>query len=647
MCGIAGLIWQDPLRPGDAAAARAMTRALAHRGPDGEGVRVVGPAALGHRRLSIIDLSPAGAQPLCNEDETVWVVFNGEIYNFEELRAGLEAKGHRFRSRTDTEVLVHLWEEHGPDLVTRLRGMFAFALWDARQGRLLLARDRGGQKPLHWRLDPDALRFASEPAALLADPTAPPPAMDPLGVFHYLHYGYVPSPGSALAGVRKLPPAHLLEWRPGEAPRLRRYWRPSFRDKLDAGTPAARRRLTDELEGRLRDAVRWRLIADVPLGAFLSGGLDSGLIVATMAALRPDPVRTFTIGFDEVEYDERERARAVARMHRTAHTERVVPADAVSVLPLLVRRYGEPFADSSSIPTYRVAQVAREQVTVALSGDAGDELFGGYLRHSANQAGRLFERVPVRLRRALGALVERLPHRPRAHDPLRSAKRFLRSFDRGLCDRNAEWCMVIKPDTARALIRPELAAAAGHPDPYDPYRERWRDADTDDDDERALWADFAMYLPDDILVKVDIATMAHGLEARAPLLDHDLVAWAMRLPFAEKVRLGRRKRILRRLARRLLPPEVVSGPKRGFSVPLDAWFRGPLIPLFRELVLAPGARVAALLDMQAVEALLRQHQDRAWNWQHELWAVLWLELWCREVLEGAAPAAPPPPALLG
>ena len=633
MCGIAGIVWQDPERPGDPLAVRAMLRAIAHRGPDGEGVEVLGPAALGHRRLKIIDLSAAAAQPLSNEDGTVWVTFNGEVYDYQRLRADLEARGHRFRSSSDTEVIVHLWEERGPELVHELRGMFALAVWDTRTRTLLLARDRAGKKPLHWRLDPDALRFASEPGGLLADPTAPPTGPDPVALHHYLHLGYVPSPESAFLGVRKLPPAHLLTWRPGEAPRVSRYWRPSFRDPFDASTRAARARLVDELGSLLFESVRLRLVSDVPLGAFLSGGIDSGLVVSTMAQVVGEPVRTFTIGFGEAAYDERELARLVARRWGAAHRERVVPADAVGLLPRLVRHYGEPFADSSAIPTWRLAELAREEVTVALTGDAGDELFAGYLRHSANEVARAWTRVPSPARGLLHALVERLPHRPRPRDPLRYAKRFLRAFEQDPAGRNAEWGLVIKPETARALQAPEFARQVAHLDPTEPYRARWGESDAATDEERALWADFSLYLPDDILVKVDIATMAHGLEARAPFLDHRLVEWAMRVPFALKARWGRRKRLLRRLGRRLLPPEVLRAPKRGFSIPLDAWFRGPLLPLFRETVLAPDSRLRGLIEPAAVEGLLAQHLERRWDWQHELWSLLVLETWHREVLE--------------
>lgn len=627
MCGIAGIVWQDPRRPGDRAAAQAMTDALAHRGPDGAGLEVQGPAALGHRRLKVIDLSEAARQPIPNEDGSVWLVFNGEVYNFVELREGLEARGHVFRSKTDAEVLVHLYEEKGADLVDDLVGMFAFAIWDVPNQTLLLGRDRAGQKPLHYRIDDDALRFASEPAALLADPTAPARGWDAVAVHHYVHYGYVPSGRSAFAGAHKLPPAHVLTWRPGEPARLRRYWFPSFGPK--AGPDPAR---VDDLAARLEESVRLRLVSDVPLGAFLSGGIDSGLIVSTMAPLLSERAQTFTIGFDVGAYDERALAAEVAALYHTEHHERVVPADhALELLPLLVQRYGEPFADSSALPTYRVAELAKEHVTVALSGDAGDELFAGYLRHSANEAGRLYGHVPKPLRQALAALIERIPNRPRPRDPIRYAKRFVRAFEQDIASRNATWGMVMKPETAALLYQEDFARRVADAPAVDVYRRVFDEADATCDEERVLWADFALYQPDDILVKVDIATMCHGLEARAPFLDHRFVEWAMRLPLREKVHLGQRKRLLRALAARRLPRAVTQGGKRGFAIPLDAWFRGPLVPLFRETVLAPDARTAEIFRPEAVAGLLAQHLARRWDWQHELWSILWLELWFREM----------------
>jgi asparagine synthase (glutamine-hydrolysing) len=625
MCGIAGVIWQDSSRPASREAVAPMVAALAHRGPDGEGIELVGPAALGHRRLAVIDLTDSARQPLSNEDGTVWVTFNGEIYNFQELRHELLAKGHRFRSATDGEVLVHLYEEYGADLVERLRGMFAFALWDEREQRLVLARDRAGQKPLHYRVDHDALRFASEPAALLADPTVPPPAFDAEALYLYLHYGYVPSPHSAFAGANKLAPAHVLTWRPGSPPLLRRYWWPSFSPKHDAGTDQV-----DELAARLGESVRLRMVSDVPLGSFLSGGVDSGLITSSLALQAGRPVETFTIGFEEEAYDEREAAARVSRVYHTKHHERVVPADALELLPLLVRRYGEPFADSSAIPTYRLAELAREHVTVALSGDAGDELFAGYRRHQANALVGAYRCVPRGVRQSVRALVDAVPRRARARDPLHDARRFLRAAELPLIERNATMNMVIKPEIAATLLAPGFAEATAGMDPTAPYRHHFHDARAARDEERVLWVDFAMYQADDILTKVDIATMCHGLEARAPFLDHPFVEWAMRLRFEDKLRgLRSRKHLLRRLGRRRLPLEVVDGPKRGFAVPIDSWFRGPLIPLFRETVLAPDARTASLLLPEAVETLLNLHLSRRANHHHELWTILWLELWMR------------------
>ena len=629
MCGIAGVVWQDPDRPAERAVVAPMVAAIAHRGPDGEGIELLGPAALGHRRLSIIDLSEDGHQPMSNEDGTVWVVLNGEIYNFPELRAELEAQGHRFRSRTDTEVLVHLYEEVGSALVDRLRGMFAFAIWDTKAQRLLLARDRAGQKPLHYRVDPDALRFASEPAALLADPSAPAPSFDPAALHYYLHYGYIPSPHSAFSGARKLPAAHVLEWSPGETARVRRYWEPSF-------SPKSRSHIEEAIEegaAILDEAVRLRTVSDVPLGAFLSGGIDSGLIVSSLASLLPDPVRTFTIGFEEAQFDERAEARSVARLYGTEHVERVVSADAQDLLPLLVQRYGEPFADSSSIPTYRVAGVARESVTVALSGDGGDELFAGYLRHAANNTVGLWKIAPRPVRAGVRSLVSLLPQgRSAPRSPLRYLHRFVELAEQPVEERNGNMSFFFQSALLAGLYTPEFAARVADVDPLGPYRSAFRAARATREEERVLWADFSVYMPDDILTKVDIASMAHGLEARAPFLDHHLVEWAMRLPYSYKRTLSEGKHILRRLARRRLPPELVRAHKRGFSVPIDAWFRGPLLPLFRETVLAPDARCREIFDQRAIEGLLEAHLQRRHGWHHGLWAILWLELWMRWAL---------------
>jgi asparagine synthase (glutamine-hydrolysing) len=520
-------------------------------------------------------------------------------------------------------------------MVERLRGMFAFAIWDSRKQTLFLARDRAGKKPLHYREDPDAFRFASEPHALHVDVEDVAPDLDALHL--YVHYGYVPSPRSAFSGARKLPPAHCLTWQPGGHARVRRYWKPRYVPKAEIDTTAARARAEDELREKLLEATRLRLISDVPLGAFLSGGIDSSSVVACMARLSKEPVRTFTIGFADRAYDERALAREVAKLYGTDHVERVVEPDAARVLPLLVRRYGEPFADSSAIPTYHVAEVAREKVKVALAGDAGDENFAGYLRHTANEAARVYGHVvPAPARAAILRLLEAVPHKPRARDPLRMAKRFATTFEMGPARRNAEWGLVIKTRTSALLYAADFARRTSGLDPAEPYLEKWREAEADDDTDRALWADFSLYLPDDILVKVDIATMCHGLEARAPFLDHPLVEWAARLPGREKVTLRTRKAILRRALRPWLPRILYEQPKKGFAVPLDRWFRGPLLPLLRDTLLDTRARARGLFEPAAVARLIDEHASGRAAWQHELWALLWLELWFRDQIDGRA-----------
>jgi asparagine synthase (glutamine-hydrolysing) len=615
-----------------------MTRALAHRGPDGEGVEILGPAALGHRRLSIIDLSPAGRQPLSNEDGSVWITFNGEIYNFHELRAFLEAKGHVFRSRTDTECLVHLYEEEGEELVARLRGMFAFAIWDAKRRRLLLARDRAGEKPLHYRDDLDAFRFASEPLALHEDPSLAALDADPDALKLYLHYGYIPAPYSAWRGARKLPPAHLLVWESGKT-RIRRYWQPRLSPKHDASTAAARARLEEECRARIDEATRLRMISDVPLGAFLSGGIDSSAVVSAMTRAGSGTVRTFTIGYDDRGYDERVYAQALAKAYATEHTERLVTPSAIEVLPVLVRRYGEPFADSSAIPTYYVAKIARERVTVALAGDGGDELFGGYTRYRANELFALYGRVPEAARSLLARMLWSFPPRTKPGDVLGLAQRFVRHFEKGRGptgqgERNGESGFVLKRATVASLVTADFERSATI-DPLLPYLEKYREADATDEGDRALYADLCVYMADDILTKVDIATMCHGLEGRAPLLDHPLMEWACRLPYSEKVRLRQTKVLLKRALKPLLPRLLLERGKRGFAVPIGAWFRGPLAPMLEDALLAPDARTRGLLERRAVERIVREHVAGKADWKDALWALLFLELWWRDVLEGS------------
>lgn len=622
MCGIAGRVNFRSGRPASGPAIEAMCELLAHRGPDGEGVFVSGEVGFGHRRLAIIDLSEAGRQPMSTPDGRVTVTFNGEIYNYRELRQALAADGYRFRTRTDTEVILAAWLAHGRAFVDRLRGMFAFALWDARDRTLLLARDRAGKKPLHYRLDADGLAFASEPKAFLAEEAFTPEA-DPVALSHYLTLQYVPAPLSAFRGIEKLRPGHCLEVRDGTV-RTWRYWQLRYAPKLACSAADA----VAELEARLDEAVRLRLLSDVPLGAFLSGGIDSGLVVALMARAGDTPVKTFSIGFEDDEYNELPWAREVAERYGTEHHEFVVRPDAVDILPRLVWHYNEPFADSSAVPTFYLSQVTRRHVTVALNGDGGDESFAGYDRYASHlRAGRFdwlprgplgpaLRRIAARLRRTgrqggVAARAARLADAAAA-TPARRYARWLVHFDAGL--RDALLTDAFREATAGADAVDFLEGAAG-------------EAGGQDLLDRTLATDVATYLPDDLLVKVDIATMAHGLEARSPLLDHEVMEFAARLPSALKLRGGVKKVLLRRLAADLLPPGVLARPKTGFAVPLARWFRHELRDLAHDVLLGRRVEQRGLVKRSAVERLLREHESGTWNWQFQIWNLLMLEMW--------------------
>jgi asparagine synthase (glutamine-hydrolysing) len=591
-----------------------------------------GPVALGHRRLAIIDLSPRGRQPMSNEDGSVWVVFNGEIYDFRALREELVAKGHVFRSDTDTETIVHLWEEHGAGLLERIDGMFALALWDARTRTLLLARDRLGKKPLFYQESGGMLRFASEPRALFADPEVRAEA-DPGAIDHYLAFGYVPAPAAAFAGVRKLPAAHFLLVRDGVR-ELGRYWSLRYGPKRRENGAE----LACELHELLLAAVRRRLVADVPLGALLSGGLDSSLVVALMREAGVGRLRTFSIGFEDQRYDELGHARAVADHFATEHHERVVRPEAAALLPRLVRHYGEPYADSSALPTFHLCAMARGEVTVALSGDGGDESFGGYDRYLGLAVSERLARVPGPVRDGIARL---LGPAARARGPKTLPYRLARLVE-GLgmppLARYARWISVFDaPARARLYTRDAAAAVAG-----DAAEALLADAFAGEPlslEEAAMRADLRLYLPDDILVKIDIASMAHGLEVRAPLLDRRVVEFAAALPSHLKLRGLARKVLLRRVARELLPRDVVRRPKMGFAVPIERWFRGELREMAHDVLLDGRARSRGLLRPEEVSRLLREHEQGVAHHHARLWALLVLELWHREFIDGAGAGA--------
>jgi asparagine synthase (glutamine-hydrolysing) len=613
MCGICGIASSKGTP--DLEAVGRMSARLVHRGPDDDGLFERGPVALAARRLSIIDLDH-GHQPIANEDGSVVVVQNGEIYNYRELKRELEGRGHRFRTDCDTEVLVHLYEEHGDSFVERLRGMFAVALWDEREQRLLLARDRFGIKPLYYRhLDGD-LSFASELKAMLEQPGFSR-AIDPRAVAAYLAFNSIPAPLTIFSEARKLPPGFLLSWQGGTIEQTR-YARP-------APVPAerVRRESADELAGELRevlrDSIRAHLVADVPVGVLLSGGVDSGGITALAAGESTEPLKTFSIGFEESGFDELSRARLVAERFGTDHQELILRPDAVELLPKLVESFDEPFGDSSALPTYLVSELAAGEVKVALSGEGGDELFGGYYTYVADLlAPRL-----GRLAALASPLIEALPSSDARVGFDYKAKRFARAAKLPPLERHHGWKEIFSAQLRGSL----LGTRDPGWDPLDLYRERY--AETADAEllARMQDVDFGIYLVDDLLVKTDRLSMAHSLELRVPFLDQRVAEFAQALPTPLKVRGLAKKRLLRRALAPLLPKEVVRGRKQGFSIPLAAWLRGPLQPFARETLSAATLERQGVLDPAAVTPLLDRHCSGHEDLSRQLWGLMAFTLW--------------------
>jgi asparagine synthase (glutamine-hydrolysing) len=614
MCGICGLATADGVTP-DREVVERMSRTLRHRGPDSDGLHLRGPVALAARRLSIIDLE-GGSQPIANEDGSVVVVQNGEIYNFRELRRELEGQGHRFATGCDTEVLVHLYEQHGEGFVERLRGMFAIALWDEGERRLLLARDRFGIKPLYYRLSGGDISFASELKAMLEQPGFSR-AIDPRAVAAYLAFNSIPAPLTVFAEARKLPPGHLLSWRGGEVT-LRRYARPQpvAADEVRKGGIDE---LAAELRDVLRDSIRAHLVADVPVGVLLSGGVDSGGITALAAAESGEALRTFSIGFEESGFDEMGRARLVAERYGTDHRELVLRPDAVELLPKLVETFDEPFGDSSALPTYLVSELAAGEVKVALSGEGGDELFGGYYTYVADQ---LAPRVG-RLATLAKPLVEALPSGDSRVGFDYKAKRFARAAaNADPLERHHAWKEIHPAQRRRAL----MGADPGW-DPVDLYRERYAETQGAQRLARMQDVDLGIYLVDDLLVKTDRASMAHSLELRVPLLDQRVADFALAMPDRLKVRGFAKKRLLRRALAPLLPREIVHGRKQGFSIPLAAWLRGPLEPFARDVLSPQTLDRQGCLDAAAVTPLLDAHCSGREDLSRQLWGLMAFTLW--------------------
>jgi asparagine synthase (glutamine-hydrolysing) len=636
MCGIAGFWNIRSGLPASMDAIQSCTTTLQHRGPDEDGYWLEGSVALGMRRLQVVD-PEGGRQPMTNEDGTVRLVLNGEIYNHASLRCELEASGHRFRSRSDTEALVHAWEEWGPGCLDRLNGMFAFAVWDGRRRQLFLARDRLGIKPLYVWQGPEGVVFGSELKAVIAAPWVPL-AWDVEAVDDFLTYEYVPAPRTIVVGVHKLLAGSWLLFdaaTPDATVRPRRFW------TLENSEPASGLNPDDAADGlrhHLRRSVRRRLMADVPLGAFLSGGIDSSIIVALMSQETPGRVRTFSLGFQDRSYDELEHARAVARHFDTTHSEDLVTPDIVSLADRLARFYDEPFADVSAFPTYLISTQARREVTVALSGDGGDELFAGYDHYRAHRWARRLAWASGRWGwRAVDRLLEWAPPSPSKKGPLNKAKRFAEGLRRSADLEHARWLVFWDMTERRSLYTPAAWTAICGRDPFLHYRDLLAEATTQGFSglQRQLYADVRGYLADDILTKVDRASMAASLEVRVPFLDHELVEYAMTLPDAWKLRGGRTKWILRRAFEGILPRSTLRRGKEGFSMPMKNWLRGPLQPLLHDLLAPSRLRERGWFDPVEVGRLVDEHVSGGQNHAHRLWCLMALEL-SLSTLESAA-----------
>ena len=635
MCGIAGVFSPEPLGEPGAVAGHlgAMIATLHHRGPDGDRVWSDDHAGLAHARLAIIDLSAAADQPMADSEGLIHVVHNGEVYNFLELQAELVGLGHRFKSQGDAEVIVNGYKEWGDSVIGRLRGMFAFALWDSRRRRLLLVRDRLGQKPLCYAWHDGKLLFGSEIKAVLAWPGMARTA-DYEAIHHYLALRCVPAPFTAFAGVRRLPPAHVMTVEADGTSRIERYW--SLPDPSCA-RPRPRAELAEAITAHLDEAVRLRLISDVPLGAFLSGGVDSAAIVASMARASGTPVKTFTIGFADHGFDERPYARMVAERFATDHHELVVEPDAVAVLPKLAWHYGEPFADASAVPTWYVSEMTRRHVTVALNGDGGDESFLGYPRYTGCRVGAWADALPAPARSCMAALGRMLPFETSPRRILRYARRFLVDAARPPAERYVHWITLFDQAGKDALYGEAMRGqlAAGSDALLLPLF-----AGGAFDVGRAAHADIQSILPDDLLVKVDGATMAHGLEGRSPFLDHELMSFAASIPAAQKMPGTSTKALFKSVMAERLPREILRQPKRGFGVPIEHWLRHELRDLARDTLTSAAARARGLFRPAAVDRLLDEHMTGRRTHHDQIWALLMLELWFAMWIDGAPPARP-------
>ncbi|HET6979237.1 MAG TPA: asparagine synthase (glutamine-hydrolyzing) [Pyrinomonadaceae bacterium] len=626
MCGIVGIVRNDG-KPVDEELLARMNDAIRHRGPDEDGFYVNGSTGMAMRRLAIIDLK-SGQQPIHNRDRTSWIVFNGEIYNYLELREKLEKLGHTFYTNSDTEAIVHAYDEFGADCPKHLRGMFVFAIWNIPKQELFIARDRMGKKPLLYAEVNGNLIFGSEFSALLVHPDISRD-INPEAIDYYLSFMAVPAPLTAYHAIRKLEPAHWLRWRNGNV-ELGRYWQPDFTKKLDISEEEAGER-TIEI---LRDAVKCRLMSEVPLGAFLSGGIDSSAVVALMSQESSERVKTFSIGFEEQDFSELHHARRVAEHVGADHHEFIVRPDAVEILPTLVDHYGEPYADSSAVPTYYVARETRKHVTVALNGDGGDESFAGYERYIAMGLTEKYRKIPSFLRESMiREAVNMLPTDPTKKSKIKSAQRLLAVVARPKAGRYMHWMSTFNDELKEPLYTESFRQQTQGANATGILEHWFKRANGIGVVDTMLLTDQMTYLPNDLLVKVDIATMAVSLEARSPFLDHHVIEFAASLPQNLKLRRLTGKYILKKVLQKLLPSENLNRRKMGFGVPIGHWFRGKMQPFLREVVLSEKALSRGLFKPEAVKQLVELHTRAERDYSHQLWTLLMLELWFNRFID--------------
>ncbi len=627
MCGIAGFV-NNSNEKADRSILERMNRAIVHRGPDEDGYYLKDNVAMAMRRLAIIDLA-GGQQPIPNEDRTKWIVYNGEVYNYQELREGLFARGHKLNTSSDTEAVVHLYDEYGADCLRHLRGMFAFAIWDETESSLFLARDRVGKKPLLYSLLPDGgIVFGSEFTALLEHPGVSR-EVDHDAIDSYISYLCVPAPMTAFKQIRKLEPGHWLRWKDGKI-ETKRYWLPDFTKKIKISEQEA----IEETTRILRESTRLRMISEVPLGAFLSGGVDSSAVVALMAQESSRPVKTFSIGFEEQDYSELKYAKRVAEHVGAEYNEFIVKPNAVEVLPTLVEHYGEPFADPSAIPTYYVSRETRRYVTVALNGDGGDESFVGYERHVAMRYANAYRSLPSSLRRGLiEPVIGAMPTPVNFRNRLTRVQRFLKSASRESDDRYFRWLSSFDPEAKSELYTEEFKRLSGGNRPAQLLSPFFENVNGSGSIDASLMADLMHYLPNDLLVKVDIASMANSLEARSPFLDHNMIEFAASLPENIKQKGVGTKSLLKKVAANLVPKDVIYRQKMGFAVPIRYWLGKELQTFTKEILLSDVADSRRLFRKPIVSRLIEEQQAGTHDNSWKIWTLLMLELWFRRFID--------------